>query len=722
VQAGKWIRIDLRGIPVTGLRFSHRKASPSAGSVVVTHLAGDHYPGFLGLGGNFSPIVMKADKNGNAIVPDYTTQATYDPSVTGVVTQTPAAGSTISVGTHNIGVVLTTGSGLRSSLGFYLVVQALAPPRLALLQPASSITPVIQAFPYRVKGTISDLERDGISWVKVALNGGAPVNATVGAPNASGVSEWSLDVSPNSGSNTVVVTAEDANGVSSNTVSRTFTFTRRYVLEVARTAPPGISLGTAGTVTLSALGSTALAPTTADANPRTSEVTPATAVRLTAVPNAGYILSHWTGTPVGATVSGTVVTFTMPSADVSGITAHFVSRNPFLAPAGQGSVFYGLIRPDNAADTANGTVGFLTGTLTGTTGSFSGKALIGGVTQAFVATFFGNGTSLFSVGTSRLPSLTFSGYTLTLSYASGAIVAVVEKAGITSRSTARRLIHTSTNKVRTALLNAASTIGSYNVALSAKAQTPSVALNTYPQGDGVATATLTNLGLVTFAGTLADGTIYTASSGLVIGDESPVFAQLLTPGSTTLRGSSFGGLLRFDETAADSDVSATDLLWIRATVTEVAGTTAAARATQLYTAGWPSGITVDAVGALYNRTTTAQASLDLATVATGVKNAVLDFTEGKLSAAISQDGIRIVGNVVTKVPLTNPAFTLGVVTTNGTFSGTFAPNWTSASTLRPTFRGIILQKGASKGGYGFFISNRTSDSDPESGRATLGKP
>jgi hypothetical protein len=106
----------------------------------------------------------------------------------------------------------------------------------------------------------------------------------------------------------------------------------------------------------------------------------------------------------------------------------------------------------------------------------------------------------------------------------------------------------------------------------------------------------------------------------------------------------------------------------------------------------------------------------------GGKNAVLDFTQGKLSAPISQDGILILGNVITKVPLTNPAFTLGVVMTNGIFRGIFAPNWTSASTLRPTFRGIILQKGASKGGYGFFISNRTSDSDPESGRATLGKP
>jgi hypothetical protein len=74
------------------------------------------------------------------------------------------------------------------------------------------------------------------------------------------------------------------------------------------------------------------------------------------------------------------------------------------------------------------------------------------------------------------------------------------------------------------------------------------------------------------------------------------------------------------------------------------------------------------------------------------------------------------------VPTTNAAFTLTVVPTTGMFSGTFTPNWTSAATAKPAFRGVILQKGTSKGGYGYFISNRTSDTDPESGRVTLGKP
>ena len=727
LQTGKWMRVDLRGTPITGIQFGYRKRFSAAGSVVLTHLGGSPVgstPNALGFGGNFTPMIIKANGQGLGTLPDYRVQTTKDPAVTGTVYQTPAPLTALAIGTHRVALNLEADDGQTAYLGFDVTVIPSQNPLLTVLSPAT--TAVSSKSPFRVSGRITDYENQSISWVKVALNGGAPVNATVGTPNAAGVSEWSLDINPASGSNTLVVTAEDNNGVASNSVTRTFTFTRRYVLEVARTAPAGVSLGAAGTVTLAALGSTALAPATADANPRTAEVTPATAVRLTAVPTAGYIFSHWTGIPAGATVSGTLMTFTMPSADVSGITAHFVSRSPFLTPAGQSTVFYGLIRPDSAADTNNGTVGFLTGTLTGTTGAFSGRVLIGGVSQSFVALFYGNGSSLFSVGTARapslVPSLSFSGYNLTLSFSSGAVEAVLVKAGVTSRGTARRLIYVSTNKVRNALLNASSTIGTYNVAFTAKAQTPPVSLSSYPQGDGVNSVVLTNLGVVTVAGTLADGSTYTASSGLVSGDESPVFAQLLTPGSTTLRGGSIGGLLVFDETETDSDVTAANVLWIRPAVTELSGTTVAARATQLYTAGWPSGITLDAVGALYNKTVSAQDSLGLTTVAAGVKNATLEFTEGKLTAPISQDGIRIVGNVVTKVPLTNPAFTLGVVTTNGTFSGTFAPNWTSPSTLRPTFRGILLQKGASKGGYGFFISNRTSDSDPESGRSTLGPP
>jgi hypothetical protein len=157
-------------------------------------------------------------------------------------------------------------------------------------------------------------------------------------------------------------------------------------------------------------------------------------------------------------------------------------------------------------------------------------------------------------------------------------------------------------------------------------------------------------------------------------------------------------------------------------VAEVSGSSANALETQLYTAGWPGGIRVDAVGALYDKSVKVQVSLDLATTAAGVKNAVVELTGGKLASSIRADGFRFADNVLTKVPLTNAAYTLSVTSSSGAFSGTFTPNWTGPATAKPKFQGIILQKGTSKGGYGYFLSNRKTDTDPESGRVFLGKP
>ena len=57
-----------------------------------------------------------------------------------------------------------------------------------------------------------------------------------------------------------------------------------------------------------------------------------------------------------------------------------------------------------------------------------------------------------------------------------------------------------------------------------------------------------------------------------------------------------------------------------------------------------------------------------------------------------------------------------------TATGTFTPNWPNQSTAKPGFKGIMIQKGASKGGYGFFISNAKDDGAPESGGVILGLP
>jgi hypothetical protein len=601
-----------------------------------------------------------------------------------------------------------------------------ADPVVTILTPGAATTAVSGISPYQISGYVRDYELFGIDRVEVVVNGVLPpVNAVLGSGTS--VVPWTLDITPSeSGSNTITVKAIDNEGFESAEVTRTFTYTRRYKLDVSRSSV------LAGSVAVVATPSTSMTTlTAATANPMQYSLLPGTDIKLTATPKTGYVFSHWSGSPPGATESGPVLSFTTPVSgeDVSGLTANFVA-NPFAAPAGQGNVFYGLIRPASDGDISNDSVGFATGTMTATTGTFSGKLLVGGLSQPFAATFYGNGSSLFTVGTAKQSTLSFGGgYSLTLNFSGGAIQASLTKSGITSTATLQRIIYSSTNKVPStpalsSLLNVAVPAsgpinqGFYTVALMSKQVSTS-----YPQGDGYHTITLTNQGIATLTGTLADGSAFTASSGLVSGNNSPVFAQLVTPGAAaTNKGGSFSGVLTFNRSSTDTDVSGIDMLWTRLAVTQVAGTTVAAKATQLYTDGWPGGIRVDAVGALYNKTTSVQNTLGVPTVAAGTRNTNLEFTGFEITGGnIIVDDITILGNVVTKVPATNSTFTLSATASTGGFTGTFSPGWTGT---KPTFKGIMVQKagGVYQGGYGFFIGNQSGDLDPESGRVFLGAP
>lgn len=610
-------------------------------------------------------------------------------------------------------------------------------PTLALTTPGAvprglTVTPVSALSPYSITGLAADLR--GIDRVEVVLNGAAPERAVLGSSVVRTAVPWSLAVTPLAGLNTVAVTAYDLNGNASETLTRSFDFTQRYSFALRRSVPVGVLTDAAGVVAFAATpvaaGTTPL-PLVANASSRHYATVPATPVRLTATPKVGYLFSHWAATPAGATSTGNALTFTMPSADAEAEAVFVV--NPLLPSAGEGNVFYGLVRPEAGTTAGNDTVGFITGALVPATGTFSGRVLIDGLSQAFAATFYGNGSALFTVGTARQPALAFDGgaRSLTLSFAAGRIQAsITANAGAqTSSGVLGRAAHSSTNLLPGTLLNdkfplaaAANNRAYFTLALPAKTQTPPLALESYPQGDGFGTLILSNLGVATYAGTLADGSPFTASSGIVTGGQVPFLAQLATPGSRSERGGSLSGTLAIDTNLDDSDVTAEDLEWFRPAVTQQSGNSVLAQATNFYTAGWPQGIKVDAVGALYDRTSSVQASLGLGAADPVNGNTEIVMTQGKLAFATEIRALNIVGNVVEKIPATNPEFTLVPVASTGFFSGAFTPNWTSASKVKPGYRGIILRKGSSKGGYGYFLSNRANDLDPESGRVTLGAP
>src|SRR5262249_18781740 len=121
-------------------------------------------------------------------------------------------------------------------------------PTLDILSPVAGSTTVLQTPTMAVSGTASD--EHGIEHVTVALNGNSPVDAALSAPSGSSV-PWSVDVSPVTGSNTMVVTAYDVRG-NFPSLSRSFTVVRQNTLTISRSVPGGVAVDTAGTIALTA--------------------------------------------------------------------------------------------------------------------------------------------------------------------------------------------------------------------------------------------------------------------------------------------------------------------------------------------------------------------------------------------------------------------------------------------------------------------------------------
>lgn len=653
----------------------------------------------------------------------------------------PRAGATVPNKRLNISLSAPAGGavlGAVSSAQVRILAADTVRPTLTVISPAATVTALSTTSPFLVKGTAGDAR--GVDRVEVVVNG-APValQATLGAATSNTSVPWSLSIAPLEGvANTLAVTAYDLRGNVSASVNRSFTYTRRCSLVIRRVAPEGVAVGSAGSVTITATPATAASaqsPLAANANPKSSAILPGTPVKLTATPRPGYVFSHWNSLPPGAVALGHVATLLMPDGDADA-EAVFV-RNGFLATLGEGNGFYGLLQrePDLAS------IGFIIGTLVPSTGGFSGKILLEGSSHAITGRFYGDGRILYNVAGVASYERWIGARRLEMFFGMHGIVAMLSEDMGMNRvwGHAGRAVYSIKNKVPSMLLNQKVPVtalennrGFFTFAMPAKAQTPERDLHGYPQGEGFGSITLSDVGGATWAGTLADGSTFTSGSGLVMFDECPVFASLVTPGQpVTVRGGRLGGMLHFSA-GPESDVTALNLQWMRPAVAQLPGTTAGAKATQLYTEGWPDSLTLDAFGALYDKATDVKTALGLDPVNLVNGNSRLEFTGGRLvGEPVGRVGVTSFNiapgtmagtSMVTKIPAANSSFSLNVNQGQGTFGGTFTPNWTPALSTKPSFRGILIQKGAVRGGHGYFISNRPGDLDPESGSAALGRP
>ncbi len=615
----------------------------------------------------------------------------------------------VSLGTPTSGATL----GAISSAEVRILANDTLAPTLTVLNPSVTASSISSTTPYLVNGVAGDIR--GIDTVTLVLNGGAPIQPNF--PDTSNPSSmpWNANIQPLEGLNTLVVSAIDLRG-NLRQVTRTFTFARWQNLSMARVAPAGQSLDQAGSIVLShsvamKFGVSKLVRPAPHENPILRSVRPGTEITLTANAQPGHVFNDWQGLPPGSTVLANTATFVMPAQDVL-VTATFV-ESPLVSSTGEGNTFHGTFGPVDPAQSSLATTGYFTGTLVPSSGAFSGQLFVNGNITRLVANFFGDGSSVIVENGNRSSRLSLAGRQYSFAYVAGQIRLFIDDI---QAGTARRAKHSSTLPAGPPM------IGSYTLAMPALTQSPTRDVSSYPQGDSTASFTVSSTGAIALTASLADGSSFTTSTALVTGDSAPFFGTPLIPGSLFGLGA-FSGTLDFDASQPNSDVTGMGLLWIRSAIaTENTRSTAAAIVTQTYTAGWPAGIRLDAIGARYSDTETVQSSLGLTSTPAGTSNAELLLTQGKLSSPVVIQALQILGNTVSRIPATNTSFTLTATASSGAFSGTFTPNWTAPASARPTFRGVLLQKGTSRGGYGYFISNRSGDTDPESGRVTLGSP
>ena len=486
------------------------------------------------------------------------------------------------------------------------------------------------------------------------------------------------------GKNTLQLRVRDYRG-NEGTLQSSFTLVRLRALTLNVTPSD-----TFGTVTLSP-------------NESLSSLQVGKVYTLTAKPKPGKLWSGWSSTQLTLTAvqaASTQLSFTV----VEGLTinASFVD-DPFVsAVTGQ---FNGLITATGATTPSNSTNGFINLTVT-PTGSFSGTIKMDGLALPITGRFDNGGIARFGSSYSSTLSLNRVGklayvLALNLDVNPAGTQRIMGTVGLQDRSGVLPMSVLSADRAafdgKTPATSA--TVATYNLALPTQAQTNGLLATQFPQGAGFGTLKVSKQGLATLNVTLADGTLVLATAPLSKTLTVPLFAPLYANQAGAL-----GGLATIDPSAIDTDVSSPAFWWFKPFT-----------GGQHYPHGWPEGVTLPLVGALFSVPAGDSVLPDLASPLGA--NARLSLTQGKLTSAVQKELVVGISNLVTKVPATDTTFDLKIVTATGGVSGSF----THTDGTRPTFAGIILQKGVNRRAFGHFLSAtpRVLDGSGESGDLNL---
>jgi hypothetical protein len=243
------------------------------------------------------------------------------------------------------------------------------------------------------------------------------------------------------------------------------------------------------------------------------------------------------------------------------------------------------------------------------TGSFTGRVTLAGISQAISGVFKNDGSAVFGrtstptvelVKSLRPTKVSLGFLALTLDTGVGNKVTGTLKDGngaVTFASVvADRALYTRAKNpvlplrnVPQSILDPAKENGRYTALFRAQASPNNgVAETGFPQGDGYATMTVSTSGTVTLVGRLADGSAVSYSNALSSSNDLPVYFR--TYGT---RSGFVAGNVRFDSAQAESDAAGAGLKWFRA-----AGI-ALPKTPKVYLAGWPNGILTDFVASKF---------------------------------------------------------------------------------------------------------------------------
>ena len=577
--------------------------------------------------------------------------------------------------------------------------------------------------------TFSDPDYSGAEKTSADSPVTVTVNRVGGQTGAVSVQVLVADGSATAGSDyTVTNSTITLNWADGDTTPQTFTVTIKpdanqegaeTVNLSLQNATGGATIGTQNTATVTILDLDTTAPTITLATPKPKAKISGTDVSFsgnakdnqgiarveiklndvlvaTATPAAATANFNWTATAIPEQGLNTV---TVTAFDLVGnstpiaTTLSFTNVRPALAGA-----YNGLV----VADPANNTLtplfkNGLLNVVVAKTGTFTGKVLIGGATLPIKGVIGTSGAARFGKTADASFDLVVKGSTPTtigkLAFTVDTASALKITGNITNNNAAvanipqadRAVYNKKTNPVPTSVLNPALEKGKYTAIFQADSTnlgTP----DTYPQGDGYGSITVSTAGVVKIVGKLADGTAVSYSNALSTDRTWPLFVQLYS------KKGFIGGLVTFDDSQPQSDASALDVKWLKP---------AGLPKQKLYPNGWADTIKTDFFASKFvvpgkpGNTGTVLGQDVAAAASATTANIVVTVADGGLTSEVSTDASLDAKSKVTPINATN-GLKAKFVATTGAFSGSFTHPVTNKAV---SYTGVAFQKTGTASGY-----------------------